>query len=169
MERPQTTHNATHDSMKDATALSSPAGNGSSEPNHDGTLRTIGYLIGHRVFFPRMESRTQNIELGPGSAPSYNMKSAIHAVREFGQQLLPLTQTVEALVQTFLPEEHFKYTAVYETIYKGKANNVDAAFGIWTSRSLVMNTNTNNHKDLEDIYHGWCAIVVLGDFEGGDT
>ena len=47
--------------------------------------------------------------------------------------------------------------------------DVDEAFGIWTSHSLVINANTNNHKDLEDVCHGWCAIVVFGDFEGGDA
>ena len=130
MEGAHTTHKAASDSMKDATTLSSPAGNGSSEHNPDGTLRTKGCVIGHRAFVPRMGSRTQNIELGPGPAQSYNTKSAIHALKEFGQQLLPLTQTVEALFQTFLPEEHSKYTAVYETIYDGKADNVDEAFGI---------------------------------------
>jgi len=169
MEGAHTTHKAASDSMKDATTLSSPAGNGSSKHNPDGTLRTKGCVIGHRAFVPRMGSRTQNIELGPGPAQSYNTKSAIHALKEFGQKLLPLTQTVEALFQTFLPEEYSKYTAVYETIYDGKADNVDEAFGIWTSRSLVINVNTNNHKDLKDVCHGWCAIVVFGDFEGGDA
>jgi len=108
-------------------------------------------------------------ELGPGPAQSYNTKSAIHALKEFSQQLLPLTQTIEALFQTLLLEEHSKYTAVYETIYDEKADNVDEAFGIYTSRSLVINANTNNDKDLEDVCDGWCAIVVFGDFEGGDA
>jgi len=169
MEGADTTHKAASASMKDATTLSSPAGNGSSEHNPDGTLRTKGCVIGHCALVPRMGSRTQNIELGPGPAQSYNTKSAIHALKEFGQQLLPLTQTVEAQFQTFLPEEHSKYTEVYETIYIGKADNVDEAFGIWTSRSLVINANTNYYKDLEDVCHGWCAIVVFGDFEGGDA
>jgi len=169
MEGAHTTHKAATDNMKDTTTLSSPAGNGSSEHNPDGTLITKGSVIEHRAFVPRMGSRTQNIELGPGPAQSYNTKSAIHALKEFSQQLLPLTQTVEALFQTFLAEEHSKYTAVYETIYDGKADNVDEAFGIWTSRSLVINANTNNHKDQEDVCHGWCAIVVFGDFEGGDA
>jgi len=169
MEGAHTTHKAACDSMKDATTLSSPAGNGSSAHNSDGTLRTKGCVIGHRAFVPRMGSRTQINELGPGPAQSYNTKSAIHALKEFGQQLSPVTQSVEALLQTILPEEHSKYIAVYETIYDGKADNVDEAFGIWTSRSLVINANTNNHKDLEDVCHGWCAIVVFGDFEGGDA
>jgi len=116
-----------------------------------------------------MGSLTQNIELEPGPAQSYNTKSAIDPQKEFGQALLPLTQTIEALFQNFLLQEHSKYTKLYETIYNGKADNVDKALGIWTSRSLVINTNTNNHKDLEDICHGWCVIVVLGYFEGGDA
>ena len=120
--------------MRDATTLSSQAGNGRSKHNPDGTLRTKGCVTRHSAFVPRMRSLTQNIELGPGPAPSYNTKSAIHALKESGQQLLPLTQTVEALFQTVLPAEHSKYTAVYETIYDGKADNVDKAFGIWTSR-----------------------------------
>jgi len=132
MEGAQTTHNlkAASDSIKDATTLSSPAGNSSGEHNPEGTLRIKGCVIGHCAFVPQMGSRRQNIELGPGPAQSYNTKSAIHTLTEFGQQLLPLTQTVEALFQTFLPEEHSKYTAVYETIYDGKADNVDKAFGI---------------------------------------
>jgi len=108
MEGAHTTHKAASDSMKNATTLSSPAGNRSSEHNPDGTLRTKGYVIGHRAFVPRMVSRTQNIQLGPGPAQSSNTKSPIHALKEFSQQLLPLTQTVETLFQTFLPEEHSK-------------------------------------------------------------
>jgi len=120
MKGTQTTHNAVSDSKKDATTLSSPAGNGSSEHNLDGTLRTKA-CVGYRAFVPQMRSPTQNIELGPGPAQSYNTKSAIHTVQQ-------LTQTIEALFQTFLPEEHSKYTAVYETIYDGKADNVHEAF-----------------------------------------
>jgi len=155
--------------MKDTTTLSSPAGNASSKHNSDGILTRKGCVIGHRAFIPRMRSRTQNIELGPRPVQSYHTKSAIHALKGFYHQLLPLTQTVEALFQTFLREKHSKYTAVYETIYDGKADNVDEAFGIWTSRSRVINANTNNHQNLEDVCHGWCAIVVLGDFEDGDA
>jgi len=97
------------------------------------------------------------------------MKAVIQALKEFSQLFLPLTETVEALFQTFLPSEHSKYRAAYEAIYDGRADPVDVAFGIWTSRSLVINANTNNHKDLEDISHGWCAVVAMGDFEGGDA
>jgi len=108
MEGAHTTHKAASDTMKDATTLSAPAGNGRSEHNPDCTLRTKGYVIGHSAIVPRMGSQTHNIELGPGQDQSYNTQSAIHALKEFGQQLLPLTQTVEALFQSFLLEEHSK-------------------------------------------------------------
>jgi len=68
MEGPQTTYNAARDSMKDATTMSPPAVNGSSEHNPDSTLRTKGCVIGYRPFVPRMGSQTQNIEHGPGPA-----------------------------------------------------------------------------------------------------
>ena len=169
MEGAHTTHKAASDSMKDATTLSSPAGNGSSEYNQYCTLWTQGSFIRPCAMVPRMGSWTKNIELGPGPAQAYNTKSAIHTLNAFAQHLLPFTQTVEALFQTFLPEEHSKYTVVYETIYDGKADNVDEEFGIWTTCSLVINANTNDHQDLEDLCHVWCAIVVFGDFAGGDA
>ena len=94
MEGPQTPHHAASDSMKDATTLSSPAGNGRRDHNLNGTLRTKGSVIRHRAFVPRMRSQIPNIELGPGPVQSYNLKSASHALKEFGQQLLPLTPTI---------------------------------------------------------------------------
>jgi len=102
------------------------------------------------------------------SADIYNESSNLGA-KEFSQLFLPLSETVEALFQTFLPSEHSKYRAAYEAIYDRRADPVDMAFGIWTSRSLVINANTNNHKDLEDVYHGWCAVVAMGDFDGDDA
>jgi len=102
--------------MKDDPPLTSPPGNGSSEHNTDGSLRTKRGVMRHHNFVPRMGSRTQNIELGPGPAQSYNTKSAIHGLNEFGQHLLPLTQNVETQFQTFLPEEHSKFTVVYVAI-----------------------------------------------------
>jgi len=96
----------------------------------------------------------QNIPLGPEPVQSYNTESAIHALKESGHQLLPLTQTVEALFQTALPEAYSKYTTVYENISDWKAHKVDEEFGLWTSRSVVLNANTNTYRDLDDLY-GW--------------
>ena len=80
-----------------------------------------------------MFSKTQNIDIGPGPAETYTKKTAIQVLIEFGQLLLPLTQTVEALFQTFLLNEHSKYAAAFHAIYDGRADPVDIAFGICTS------------------------------------
>ena len=162
-------HDAADQENTEATTLSTQEGNIKGTKNPDGTLRTKGCVIGHRAFVPRRASKTKEIKFGPGPLQAYTTKPAIAALKEFGQQLLPLTQTVEALFRAFLPNDHEKYTAAFKKIYHGNQDKVDEAFGIWTSRSLVINANTNNHKDLEDVCHGWCAIVALGDFTGGDA
>jgi len=160
---------AARNSTKDATTGGTPEGNASGKLNPDGTLRTKGCVIGHRVLVPQMASRTQNIDIAPGPAQTYTTKAASQELKEFSQLFLPLTETVEDLFQTFLPSEHSKYRAAYEAIHHGRSDPVDVAFGIWTSRLLVINANTNSHKNLEDVCHGWCAVVAMGDFEGGDA
>ena len=165
---------AASQNTKDATTLRAAGGNRKGKFNSDATPRVKGSYIGHRAFVARMETRTHDIQLGPGPAQTYTTKLAIATLQEFSQRLLPLTKTMESLFQAFLPKEHEQYTAAYNAIYtklhgKNKRDPVDEAFGIWTSRSLVINANTNNHKDLEDVCHGWCAIVALGDFTGGDA
>ena len=169
MEGAQYTHNATSDSMKDARTQSSHAGNWSSEHNPDHTLRIKASVIGDCAFVTRIGLQTPNIGHRPGQVASDNTKSVIDAVKEFGQQLLQLTQTVATPFQTFLRDEICNYSAVYQTICDGQADNVDQGFGIWTSRSFVINANTNNYHDWENECQGWCAIVVLGDFEVGDA
>jgi len=77
-----------------------------------------------------------------------------------------LTPTVQAIFKTFLCDEHSKYIAVYLTIYDGKADCVDEVFGIGTSRSLLINANSNNHQDVKYVCYGWCVIVEFGDFTG---
>ncbi|RPA88587.1 hypothetical protein L873DRAFT_1849661 [Choiromyces venosus 120613-1] len=123
---------AAKDHTKDATTLSSPEGNAKSKFNPDSTLRTKGCVIEHHVFVPRMAQRTKDIQLRPGPAPSYTSKPAIAALKVFAQKLLLLTQTVEALFHAFLLEEYSKYKAVYDTIYDGRADSIDEAFGIRT-------------------------------------
>ena len=37
------------------------------------------------------------------------------------------------------------------------------------STHLASTRNTNNHKDVEHVFHEWRVIVVFGEFEGGDA
>ena len=164
----QATHTTSNKDTEDATTLG-PQGNAGSALNPNDTLRTKGCVIGHRKFTPRMKPKTKNIKLGPGPAKTYTTKDAIEAMQDLAQKLLPLTQLEETLFCGALPDEHSKYKAAYKVVYGGKDDRIDQAFGIWTSRSFVINANTNNHLDLEDICHGWCAIVTLGNFKGGNV
>jgi len=59
--------------------------------------------------------------------------------------------------------------AAYRAICDGRADLVDVEFGIWNSHSLVINVNTNNHNDLEDVGHRGCALGVMSDIEGGNA
>jgi len=74
----------------------------------------------------------QNIELRPGPGQLYNTKSSIHALKQFGQQILPfqLTHTSEAQFKPFLLEQHSEYRRFFPTNDNGKAHNVDKIFEI---------------------------------------
>ncbi|KAG0642105.1 hypothetical protein HOY80DRAFT_998776 [Tuber brumale] len=139
----------------DVTIFGSPEENVSNMLNPVDTLRMKGCINGYCLFTPRMEKRMIDIKLGPRPLPLYKLK--------------PVIEPLRALFHAFFPEEYPKYKAVYGTIYDGRADNIDEVFGIWTLPSLVINVNASNHKDVEDICHGWCAIVILGDFKGDDA
>jgi len=66
MEGAQTTHNVASDSMKDATTLSSPAGNRSSDHNPDSTLGTKAVLFGTVPSFHEWDHKRRilNLDLG---------------------------------------------------------------------------------------------------------
>lgn len=49
-----------------------------------------------------------------------------------------------------------------------KAVNVSLKFGIWTSAALNVNFAVNTHKDSGDDEDGICAVIVFGEFEGGE-
>ena len=165
----------TRDRFKSAsTSTDADADATTRERLRDGTSRMKGCVITHRAFVAQGGKKIQDIKLAAGPRESYESQEARAALQEFSKSLRKLTPTVEKLFATLLPDEHAKYKLAYLGISdkihgEGERDPVDQAFGIFTSRSLVINANTNNHKDLADVCQGWCAIVVLGDFLGGDA
>jgi hypothetical protein len=123
----------------------------------------------HRQFAARMDNKTHDIELGAGPAKTYKSKKDIQALRAFAAKLSPLTQVVEAIYSVFLPDEFDKYKKVFDFLNGPVPGPEDAAFGVWTSRSLVLDALSNMHRDLEDVCRGWCALVPCGNFKGGDA
>ena len=130
-----------------------------------------GSILIHRRFAARMDNKTHDIKLGPGPAETYQTKKCIQALLEFAAKLSPLTQLVESIYSVFLPDDFAKYKKVFDFL---QANDplldpTNSAFGVWTSRSLVLDALSNIHRDLEDVCHGWCALVPCGDFNGGNA
>src|SRR5205085_8156599 len=121
----------------------------------------------HRRFASRMENKTHDIKLGLGPAETYKSKKDIRALQEFVAKLSPLTQLVEAIYSVFLSDEFAKYKKVFEFLNGPIPDTIDSTFGVWASRSLVLDALLNIHRDLADVCHGWCALVLCGNFEGG--
>jgi len=134
-----------------------------------GAFAARGCVLIHRRFASRMENKTHDIKLGRGPAETYKTKKGNQALEEFAAKLLPLTQLVEAIYSVFLPDEFAKYKKVFDFLNGPLADNIDIAFGVWTSRSLVFDALSNIHRDLEDVCRGWCALVPCGNFEGGNA
>ena len=130
-----------------------------------------GSILIHRRFAARMDNKTHDIKLGPGPAETYQTKKGIQALLEFAAKLSPLTQLVETIYSAFLPDEYAKYKKVFDFLQANDAlpDPTNSAFGVWTSRSLVLDALSNTHRDLEDVCRGWCALVPCGDFRGGNA
>ena len=135
----------------------------------EGSRAARGCVRIHRRFASRMENKTHHIKLGLGPAETYRSKKDIQALQEFAAKLLPLTQLVEAIFTAFLPDEFDKYKTVFKFLNGPIPDTIDSAFGVWTSRSLVLDALSNIHRDLEDVCRGWCALVPCGNFKGGDA
>jgi hypothetical protein len=141
----------------------------SDEMSEAGARAARGCIRIHRRFASRMENKTHDIKLGPGPAETYRSKKDIQALQEFAAKLSPLTRLVEAIYSVFLPDEFAKYKKVFEFLNGPVPDTIDSAFGVWTSRSLVLDALSNIHRDLEDVCRGWCALVPCGDFKNGDV
>ena len=126
-----------------------------------------GSLNIHRAATGQGENSVENIVLGPGPVSSYNSKKASEALKSFARRIRPLTQLLESLFEVFLPSEFDNYQKVFEHTFPEPRDPVDSAFGLWTSRGLVINTVTNVHRDLLDVCRGWCAITPFGHFQNG--
>ncbi|KAG0122688.1 hypothetical protein HOY82DRAFT_619817 [Tuber indicum] len=123
----------------------------------------------HRAFAARYQKKTRDIEIAPGPTLSFGTKKAVQGLKTFAARIKPLTQLVETLFQTLLPSEYDIYQQAYLQTFNHEPDPVDAAFGLWTSRALVLNAVTNAHRDLLDVCRGFCALTPFGVFEGGNA
>lgn len=117
------------------------------------------------------DSKISDIELSPGPRTTWkNNRSTDKALNPFLDTIKPLTGLVEAMFRAIVPEMWEMYDKVYRILpVHNTIREVKASFGIWTSRVIVLNALTDMHIDLKDVVQGFCAIVPLGKFSGGNV
>jgi hypothetical protein len=130
----------------------------------------------HRAHAGRMEAKIsaqgKNVVLHPGPSELFSTNGKRDNVARFLQQLQPLSQIQDVCFQHFLPREYELYIKIAKALPKqhidlNRNNPYPVEFGCWPSRSIVLNSPTAAHRDLDDACWGFCCIVPQGSFTGG--
>jgi len=116
------------------------------------------------------DPKISGIKLSRGPHATWNTaRDTTEALHQFLVTLTPLTRLVGTIFRVVAPEIWDIYDRVYRALPANKITKpLKEVFGIWTSRSIVLNTETNIHV-LKDACHGFCAIVPFGNFKGGNV
>jgi hypothetical protein len=90
----------------------------------------------------------------------------------FLTRLQPLTQIQDVCFEHFLPQDYALYIKIAKALPKTSIDlnhkePYPVEFGCWPSRSIVLNSPTAGHRDLDDTCWGFCCIVPQGNFTGG--
>jgi len=73
------------------------------------------------------------------------------------------------MFRAVVPEIWDIYHKVYRLLPVYDTNApVKKSFGIWASRAIVLNAQTDMHVDLKDVCREFYAIVPVGKFTGGN-
>jgi len=153
---------------KDRTSGADRAG-GPSVPAPNGAGGTCHHL--HFYTAAQNDAKISDIKLAQGPRATWNAtRDTGEALYKFLDIIRPLTGLVESMFQVVVPEIWDIYNKVYGVLpVSDTLSKVKRSFGIWASRSIVLNAQTNLHVDLMDVCRGFCAIVPLGNFNGGNV
>lgn len=124
----------------------------------------------HRFHSARMDGKIKNIELHKGPNAPLSTRKGREALDLLLERLVPVTQIVEAVFKAFLPTDSERYTRLKDFFHEKFPLKPlkHFAFGVWSSRAIVLNKTTRIHRDLDDACQGFCALLPLGNFTGGD-
>lgn len=122
----------------------------------------------HAQHCARNDNEIDNIRLYRGPVGTWDARTTDQPLHNFLHDLRPLTQLLDIVFKLFLLPCWKKYDKVRRKM-PGSIQELSDCFGLWRSRAIVIDACTNVHRDLKDVCYGWCAIVPLGDFEGGDV
>jgi len=107
------------------------------------------------------DPKISGIKLAHGPRGTWNPSRDItKALHQFLATLTPLTRLVGSMFRAVAPEIWDVYDKVYLALPTNDITKpLKKSFGLWTSRSIVLNAETNIHVDLKDVCRGFCAII----------
>lgn len=123
----------------------------------------------HAAFVPLIGTKIHNIQLHAGPHDGlFHTATAREATEELLQQLKPISQIQDQLIQIHMPALHSRLVKITSKLpYTCRA--MQDKLGLLTSRSFIVNCRTKRHTDSKDDIHGMCCILPLGSFVGADV
>ncbi|KAG0132722.1 DDE superfamily endonuclease-domain-containing protein [Tuber indicum] len=99
------------------------------------------------------DAKITNIKPFPGPADTWKAgRERGQGLNEFVATLKPLTSLLEGVFDTTIPNIFEIYKTVVNSLPENKADRgIKSCFGVWTSRSIVLNCYTDIHLDLKDV------------------
>jgi hypothetical protein len=75
---------------------------------------------------------------------------------------------INAAFQQLDPIAYDRYAALLDKLPEiCKAMRISDQ-SVFCGRGILINEQTNIHRDIQDLKDGWCAVVVFGEFENAD-
>ncbi|RPB01471.1 hypothetical protein L873DRAFT_1842436 [Choiromyces venosus 120613-1] len=142
-----------------------PGGPPNPVPTNGGSCHNI-----HTYSAAQHDQKISDIKLSQGPREVWaGGRQRTQALYQFLSILKPLSTLLEGVFQVTCPETFHIYKSVFNSLPKNDANRgIKDCLGIWTLRGIVLDAFTDVHVDLKDVCKGFCAIVPLGNFTGGN-
>lgn len=102
--------------------------------------------------------------MGRGPQATWNTtRDTGKALYQFLDIVKPLTSIVESMFRAIVPEIWDIYDKAYRVLpAPSTLSAVKKSFGIWASRSIVLNAQTNLHVDLKEVCCGFSCNHAIG-------
>ncbi|RPA90950.1 hypothetical protein L873DRAFT_359565 [Choiromyces venosus 120613-1] len=134
-----------------------------------GSPQGISHII-HRCTAARNDPKITNIRLHHGPRTTWEGRDWAGPIHTYMKVLKPLTKFLENIFRVVMPSEWSIYDKVQRALPTADLTvEISECFGLWSSRTLVLNAFTDIHVDLQDVCRGFCAIAPFGKFVGGNV
>lgn len=92
-----------------------------------------------------MDERVENIQLHAGPQGAFNTREKREATNRIEKELQPVSKLMETKMKVYLHDDYKRSMEVAE-----KLPSDPGQYRIWASRSIVLNSDTNVHRDLDN-------------------